>query len=90
MTKDTIFLILPKISSRNYRIYEYVEENETLKWHHLANFGNMVKYRGMLLPEVIKPMDKGKFIFFPRETVTRFRESFLSFDIIELWVGIRT
>ena len=84
MTKDAIFLMIPKRSTRNYRIFEYVEETETRKWRYLANFGNMIKYSSLKLPEVIKPMDNGKFIFFPRETKIR-DGGISSFDTIEVW-----
>lgn len=40
-------------------------------------------YCCLLFPEVIKPMDNGKFIFFPRETEIRRSISF--FDALEVW-----
>ena len=91
MTKDAIFLmltqttqILTESNPPNFIIIEYVEENETRNWNYVATFGNKLNgYDKLLLPEVIKPMENGKFIFFPKET--KIRQFLWSFDAIELW-----
>ena len=89
MTKDTIFLMIVQIHERNYDIFEYVEENETLKLTHVADFGNTRNgYNTLVLPQVIKPMENGKFIFFPREA--QIVESTMSFDAIEVWEKNKT
>ena len=89
MTKDTIYLMVSQMRDRNYGIFEYVEENETLKLTHLADFGNKRNgYNTLVLPQVIKPMENGKFIFFPREAQI-VRET-ISFDAIEVWENNKT
>ena len=89
MTKDTIFLMVRQMLARNYRIFEYVEENETLKWNHLADFGNTRNgYSTLVAPQIIKPMENGKFIFFSRET--QIVRSVFSFDAIEVWEKNKT
>ena len=89
MTKDTIFLMVSQVRDRNYGIFEYVEENGTLKWTHIADFGNTRNgYNTLMLPQFIKPMKNGKFIFFPREA--KIVRSTMFFDAIEVWEKNKT
>ena len=88
MTKDTIFLMIVQIHERNYDIFEYVEENETLKLTHVADFGNRRNGYFLWLPQIIKPMENGKFIFFPREAKIVWQT--ISFDAIEVWEKNKT
>ena len=95
MTKDTIFLMISNV--HDYGVFEYVEENETLKLTHVADFASTWNgYSTLVLPQVIKPMENGKFIFFPRETqivqwiITNRFKSTISFDAIEVWEKNKT
>ena len=85
MTKDTIFLTISQLFPRNYRIFEYVEENETPKWNYLAMFA---AENVMVFPQVIKPIDNGKFIFFPTET--EFYRQMRPVDALEVWEKNKT
>ena len=71
--KDSIFLILSTNNSPwdpwgkcdLYRIYENVENNGTMKWSYIGNFGE-TKY-DLLMPPVIQSIESGKFFLFPQE-----------------------
>ena len=101
MKNDSIFLMLAAFShSCRFRIYEYVEKNETMqlqlqldyfsetKWS-VEGIYNKTCYRGLQLsiffPPGIKPIDNEKFIFSPQETTIKEPFSIESFDLIELW-----
>ena len=96
MTKDTIFLLLSMDFLRRYRIYEYVEKDDTKKWYCLGNFGHQ-NYM-VFFPSVIKPIENGKFFFSPERTIDPTRSPCTSqrcinqecFNPIEVWEKNKT
>ena len=88
LRNDSIFFIQAAYySSGPYLIYELLEEKEAMKWNRLAKFGS-TKYL-MTFPEIIKPMENGKLIFFSRQTRSSDGEDSsyvdLIFDSVEYW-----
>ena len=69
-------------SCPRFEIYEYVEKNGTMELDKLGNYRDTC-YR-MFFPPVITPMENGKFIFSPQETMRIPRQNW-SFDPIEVW-----
>ena len=88
LRNDSIFYIHAAFySSGPYSIHELLEDKGVMKWNKLANFGSK-KYL-MTFPEIIRPMENGEFIFFPRRTRSSDAEdsSFddLIFYSVEFW-----
>ena len=77
-------------SCRRLKIYEKVENNETMVWEYIGYFGD--KEYEMSFPPVIQPIENGKFLIFPQEikpVKSGFMLSLSSFNL-EVWERNRT
>lgn len=54
-----------------YNIYELIKINDAMRWDNLGKFGTRIQVAEYKFPQIITPMNNGKFIFFPKSITSR-------------------